>query len=318
MSTVLQQQPQQSVVRPSTSPSQRLRTTMAAARVSLSWFGVRKTLTTEQKAQAADTFGAEGAFLSAGKKLLDTRHPAYKAVTAVRTRAVKYWKELSLPYPEPGLRLIRQDAIEPFDSQMTTFRGELNEAVTALNRRYEALQAAARQRLGSLFNPADYPASLAGLFKIEWDFPSVDPPNYLQELSPDLYQQECERVAARFDEAVRLAEQAFMEELHDLVSHLTERLTGQTDGRPKVFRDSMVGNLTEFFERFQQLNVRSNEDLDQLVNQCQGIVRGVEPQLLRDNQGLRQQVAAELTQVENVLDSLLIDRPRRNILRRPK
>jgi hypothetical protein len=216
------------------------------------------------------------------------------------------------------LRLIRQDAIEPFDSQMTTFRGELNEAVTALNRRYEALQAAARQRLGSLFNPADYPASLAGLFKIEWDFPSVEPPNYLQELSPDLYQQECERVAARFDEAVRLAEQAFMEELHDLVSHLTERLTGQTDGRPKVFRDSMVGNLTEFFERFQQLNVRSNEDLDQLVNQCQGIVRGVEPQLLRDNQGLRQQVAAELTQVENVLDCLLVDRPRRNILRRPK
>jgi hypothetical protein len=114
----------------------------------------------------------------------------------VRTRAVKYWKELSLPYPEPGLRLIRQDAIEPFDAQMTAFRGELNEAVTALNRRYEALQAAARQRLGSLFNSADYPISLEGLLKIEWDFPSVDPPNYLQELSPDLYRQECERVTA--------------------------------------------------------------------------------------------------------------------------
>ena len=27
-------------------------------------------------------FGAEGDFLSAGKKLLDTRHPAFKAVTA--------------------------------------------------------------------------------------------------------------------------------------------------------------------------------------------------------------------------------------------
>ncbi|NLX97051.1 MAG: hypothetical protein GXY83_12825 [Rhodopirellula sp.] len=318
MSTVLQQQPQQSVVRPSTSPSQRLRTTMAAARVSLSWFGVRKTLTAEQRAQAADTFGAEGAFLSAGKKLLDTRHPAYKAVTEVRGQAVKYWKSLSLPYPEPGLRLIRQDAIEEFDSQMTEFCSKLNQAVTALNRRYEALKAAAQQRLGSLFNPADYPVTLEGLFKIEWDFPSVEPPNYLRDLHPDLYEQECERVAARFDEAVRLAEQAFIEELHDLVSHLTERLTGQTDGRPKVFRDSIVGNLTEFFQRFQQLNVRSNDDLDRLVEQCQGIVRGVEPQLLRDNQGLRQQVATELTQVENVLDSLLVDRPRRNILRRPK
>jgi len=46
---------------------------MAAARVAFCWFGVRKTLTPEQKAQAADTFGAEGQYLSAGKKLLNTR-----------------------------------------------------------------------------------------------------------------------------------------------------------------------------------------------------------------------------------------------------
>ncbi|HWL08258.1 MAG TPA: hypothetical protein VNQ76_07635, partial [Planctomicrobium sp.] len=65
-----------------TSASQRLRTTMAAARLSFTWLGVRKTLTVEQKNLAADSFGAEGKFLSAGKKLLDTSHPAFKAVTA--------------------------------------------------------------------------------------------------------------------------------------------------------------------------------------------------------------------------------------------
>ncbi len=69
----------------------------------------RKTLTPEQKSQAADTFGAEGEFLSAGKKLLDTRHPAFKAVTAVRGRMLSFWKGITLPYPEPGIRLIRQE-----------------------------------------------------------------------------------------------------------------------------------------------------------------------------------------------------------------
>ena len=39
-------------------PAQRLRTTMPAVRVSLSWLGVRKTLTPEQKAQTAATFAA--------------------------------------------------------------------------------------------------------------------------------------------------------------------------------------------------------------------------------------------------------------------
>jgi len=91
---------------------------MAAARLSLSWLGVRKTLTSEQKAIAADSFGAEGAYLSAGKKLLDTKHPAFKAVTGIKGRIVSLWKAMSLPYPEPGLRLIRQDQIEAFNHQM--------------------------------------------------------------------------------------------------------------------------------------------------------------------------------------------------------
>jgi len=305
-------------VRPSTSPSQRLRTTMAAVRISLSWLGVRKSLTPEQKAQAADTFGAEGAYLSAGKKLLDTKHPAYMAVTAIRGQIQSFWKGMSLPYPESGIRLIRQDQIETFNVRMAELQTELDEAVWRLDEHYAELRSAARQRLGSLFNPSDYPASLEGLFKVSWDFPSVEPPNYLQQLQPELYQQECQRVSARFDEAVRMAEEAFVDELAKLVSHLSERLSGKEDGKCKIFRDSAVENLTEFFERFRSLNVRSNEQLDELVDSAQQIVRGVEPQALRDNQFLRHTVAEQLGKVQNTLDELLVDRPRRNILRPPK
>lgn len=67
-----------------------MRTTMTAARLSFTWFGVRKSLTREQKEQAADSFGAEGEFLSAGKKLIDTQHPKFRAVTAVRSRTMNY------------------------------------------------------------------------------------------------------------------------------------------------------------------------------------------------------------------------------------
>ncbi|NLS92333.1 MAG: hypothetical protein GXX96_09165 [Planctomycetaceae bacterium] len=299
-------------------PAERLRTTMAAVRVSLSWFGTRKTLTSDQKAQAADTFGAEGAFLSAGKKLLDTRHPAFRAVTGVRGRLLGYTKSMSLPYPEPGIRLLRQDRIEPFNRQMHFFREELDEAVWRLDEHFAELKSAARDRLGSLYNPADYPGSLHGMFSVTWDFPSVEPPDYLRQLNPQLYEEECQRMQQRFSEAVRLAEEAFTAELAQLVSHLTERLSGQEDGKPKIFRDSAVGNLQEFFARFQDLNVRSNEELDRLVADAQRIVRGVEPQALRDSDGLRQHVATELSRVESVLDGLLVDRPRRRILRKPR
>src|SRR3954471_2626272 len=79
-------------------PARRLARTMAAVRVSFTWFGVRKTLTPQQRSEAAEGFGAEGTYLSATKKLLDTRHPDYRAVTAVRGRALQYWRGMSLPY----------------------------------------------------------------------------------------------------------------------------------------------------------------------------------------------------------------------------
>jgi len=103
-----------------------------------------------------------------------------------------------------------------------------------------------------------------------------------------------------------------------LVDHLSERLNGQDDGRPKVFRDSAVTNLREFFDRFRMLNVRSSEQLDELVANAQQMLGGVDPQQLRDNTGLRNRIVNDLTQVQSTLDGLMTDRPRRNILRRPQ
>src|SRR3954447_6541296 len=257
-----------SETRSTTTAPTRLRTTMAAVRVSFTWMGTQKTLSPEQKAQAAQPFDAEGTFLSAGKKLLDTRHSAFRAVTAIRGKIDAYWKGTSLPFPEAGVRLIKHDAVEAFAAQMADYRAELDDAVANLDRHYAELKQAAAERLGSLYNPSDYPETLVGLFGVSWDFPNVEPPDYLVQLSPGLYEQERARVTARFEEAVRLAEQAFLDEFARLVAHLSERLTDE-GGEGKVFRDSAVGNLVEFFERFRSLNVRSNEQLDALVAEAQ-------------------------------------------------
>ena len=296
-------------------PSQRLRQSFAAVRVSFTWLGVRKSLSADQKAQAAESFGAEGQYLTAAKKLIDTSHEAFQQVTAVRNRITSYWKGLSLPYPEQGIRLVRQEDVERFDRQMNLFKDELTQGVRNLNDHYHALKEAAQQRLGSLYNPSDYPPSLRTMFGVDWDYPATEPPEYLLRLNPHLYQQERNRIAARFDEAVKLAEEAFTSEFAKLVSHLSERLTSGVDGEKKVFRDSAVTNLTEFFNRFKALNVRSNADLDRLVETAQRTLQGVEPNAIRNSENLRQHVTSQLASVQSVLDGMLVDQPRRRILR---
>jgi hypothetical protein len=86
-------------------------------------------------------------------------------------------------------------------------------------------------------------------------------------------------------------------------------------GKPKIFRDSAVTNMSEFFTKFRELNIRSNGQLDDLIQRCESLMQGVPPQSLRDNDSLRRSLSTNLSAVQSSLDQLVVDRPRRRILR---
>jgi hypothetical protein len=297
------------------SPAQRLRRTAAAVRVMLHWWGVHRALTPQQREEIGSATSADARLLTAGKKLIDVRHEAFRRLTGIKTRIGNYWRGVSLPYVEPGVRLIRQSDIESFVHTMEGFRDELRQAEADLNAVYDQVKADARRRLGRLYNPGDYPSEIVNLFGVAWDFPSVEPPSYLMQVAPEVFAEERRRVAARFDEAVRLAEQAFAAEFARLLAHLTSRLTNGENGERQVFRDSVVNNLVDFFGRFHDLNVRSNPELDALVEQARRLVRGVTPQDLRDSDALRQEVASSMAQVRQQVEALITDVPRRRLVR---
>ena len=311
-----QREDSQPVTQQERNAASRLRTTMAAVKLAFTWLGVRRTLAPDQRTTAARVFHADRELLSASKLILDTKNPAYRAVATVRSEASSYWRTVTLPFPEAGIRLLPQNSLGMFASTMQTYRDRLQQAARELASQYDQIKSEAQRRLGTLFNPADYPSTLEGLFDMEWSVVPIEPPQYLMALSPEVYQQEQARVRERFESAVSLTEQAFATELQRLVSHLAERLTGLHDGQPKIFRDSAVENLRDFFDRFRRLNIRSNADLEALVEQAQQTITGIEPQTLRDSNRLRQMVANDFTRIESAVGELLVDRPRRNILRR--
>lgn len=293
--------------------AEQLRLETTAVRLRKTKWGVSKSLDKQQKQIAANPFGASADKLSASKKLVDTKHKKVKAVTSVFNRLTEYWKSVTVPYPEDGIRLIRSELVPEFDDQIARYQSELDGAVAQLNQVYWDLRRKAESDLGTLYDPADYPDNLDGLFSITVEYPSVEPDERLRQLNPRLYEREQRRIQSRFDEAVRLAEEAFMSELAGLVQHLCERLEGSADGKQKIFRNSVVENLTDFFDRFRQLNIGSSEQLDRLVAQAQGAVRGVTAQRLRDNADLRRTVQFALSSVQTRLDEMMVDRPKRDM-----
>jgi DNA polymerase III psi subunit len=297
-----------------TDTANELRQTMGAVRVSFSWLGTRRKLSDAQTKQAADTFHAETDLVTASKKLIDTKNPTYRVLTALKSQMSSYWRSMTLPYPQEGIRLIKQSDVAAFEAKMREFKEQLAAAAANLQLEYESVKEAARQKLGDLFNPADYPPTLEGVFDIKWEYPAVDAPNYLMNFNPELYEQEQRRIQGRFENAVLMAEQAFAERLQELVGHLIERLTDRPDGTKKTFNASAVENFKEFYENFRHMNVRSNAQLETLIRQANDLVSGVEIKDLRTNHDVRRNLSQQMATVQTALDNLITNAPRRRVL----
>jgi len=291
-----------------------LRQTMGAVKLSFSWLGTQRKLSDAQTAVAASTFEASTDLLTASKRLIDTKTPAYRELTAIKSQASAYWRSMTLPYPQEGVRLIRQSDVAAFEDKMREFKERLTAAAANLQLEYETLKNSAREKLGSLYNPDDYPASLEGVFSISWEYPAVEPPNYLMSFNPELYAQEQSRVQRRFEAAVVMAEDAFAAKLEDLISHLLERLTDEPDGTKKTFKASAIENFREFYDEFQRMNIRSNAQLERLVERATNIVGGVDAAELRKNNDVRSTIANQMNEVKTALNSLVTNAPRRRIL----
>jgi hypothetical protein len=291
-----------------------LRQTMGAVKLSFSWLGTQRKLSDAQTKQAADTFDAATDLVTASKRLIDTKHPAYRAATAIKSQAQAFWRGITLPYPQEGTRLIKQDDIARFEETMSGYKEQLAAAVSNLQLEYETIKNAAREKLGSLYNANDYPATLEGVFDISWEYPPVEPPRYLVALNPGVYQAEQGRVQQRFETAVAMAENAFAETLQELVSHLIERLTDEPDGTKKTFRASAVENFKEFYDNFRRMNVRSNEQLERLIENANSLVAGVDPKELRKNEQLQTQLRTQMGDLKNSLDNLITNAPRRRVM----
>src|SRR5262249_10959960 len=80
------------------SPAQRLRRTAAAVRVMLHWWGVHRALTSQQTEEFGAVTSADARLLTAGKKLGDTRHDAFRRLTSVGTRISSYGRPRRLAH----------------------------------------------------------------------------------------------------------------------------------------------------------------------------------------------------------------------------
>jgi hypothetical protein len=293
-----------------------LETNHQAISLSFRSLGLTRRVDESDRCEAAVMFEADSRSLAMQKKLLDTKNPAYAKVNSLKAKIRTYWLTNSLPYPEETIRLFKRSDIDQVVADLEAMKKEFEVAVEELENVYQDLVGEAKARLGRLYNPSDYPASILGSFDVTWRFHRLDPPDYLLTFKPELYRQEQQKMQDRFAEAVRMAEQAFAAEFGKLVSHLSEKLAGTNEeGKRNILKTPAIDNLTEFFDKFQKLNIRSNPELDKLVSDAKRMVQGITTDEIRHNYELRDKLAGGMDLIKEQLDEAITVEPSRRVKR---
>ncbi|MDI7266605.1 MAG: DUF3150 domain-containing protein [Myxococcota bacterium] len=258
---------------------------------------------------------ADKTMLHVSKAILES-----KELDAIKTLdgEMRTWLgKRALPSPfRKGTYLIPLALVEQVDARIAQYQEKRRGLVEGFLEVYDRSVDDARRRLNGLFDARDYPGAdkVRATFYVDVRYLAFGVPEKLEGIRKDLFEREKQKAEAQWKEASEEVRQALRAGLADLVDHMVERLQGNGDRKPKVFRDSLVANIQEYLDLFAPRNVTDDDQLAQLVDRCRGVLDGVDADALRSSAAIRTKVREGMAQVQAVLDPMVMDRPARRIV----
>ena len=249
---------------------------------------------------AVNKTDADADFLSIHKSLVSKE--CLKPIENIRNLARGWVANRSLPFTVTGVLFIPKDMIEDVDQMLSIYQNQFYEKVDCFVDDYEIYTRQAKDKLGELYNPTDYPKDIRRKFSFEWNFFVMAAPDKMSILSPEIYEREKENFQATMNEFEETAMQALRSTFSGMISRISERLSGD---KKKTFKDTTVTNIRQFIKDFNAMNITDDKELEMLVaraDECLGA--NITPEDLRTNDSLRLSLAGKMSFIDHQVSEL--------------
>jgi hypothetical protein len=165
--------------------------------------------------------------------------------------------------------------------------------------------------LGPLYNPNDYPGlgEISQGFGIDRRWVALGVP---EGLPPELREQAAEELRADLRNAAETIKDSLAQGLSELINHAKEVLEVKPGEKPKIVKESLIGNVLQFCEVFQLRNTQGDEQLAALVNEAKAALTGVDPEKCRKFAHIRSHAAEKFAELSGKIDSLITTRKSRH------
>ena len=258
---------------------------------------------------------ADKDLISAQKILLSCEH--LKTIDHYDGEIRRYLYTRCLPSLfKEGVYLVPIGMVEEVEAKLNAFADKRKQLVGAFVTAYPSLIEEAQKRLRAAFNPQDYPSSerMEANFRMEWRYIAFSVPGTLKTVSHEMFRKEQEKAQQQWAEALEEVRALLRTHLSELVQHLVDRLSGNDKGaKPKVFKNTLVTNMTEFLETFEARNLTDDMELASVVKRAKELLSGVDAQTLRTSTALRASLHEGFSDLKGTLDTLVVSKPTRAI-----
>lgn len=255
------------------------------------WTGTRKDDNVVAEVDAKHNAKNSGRF---SKFLISKEELESCAAFARGIRAYHY--KMTLPWMDNGARLLPANLFREYSTEMRRLKGEYEVLVQAFLQRYEAvLKPDARQRLGTLYDPEDYPAAseLQGKFGVATDIMPVPEGN---DFRVDVGDAERERIRRELDERVAERQRQAMNDAWRRVREVVSNIELRLSADKTIVRESLIENASELARLLPGLNVTQDPAMSMV---CRDITDHllVDVATLRRSRMARQRVAEKARQI---------------------
>ena len=209
---------------------------------------------------------------------------AFAALNATMSAARSRHYAQTLPWDDQGSRLLPVANYERYTELMDGLRERMVRERARFVEDYETNIDQARLDLGRLFRIEEYPSqdALRNRFALRYRIaPVPDADHFMAKLASDDTDRVKRDIENQIGEKLHDAVGDLYRRLGEAVERVSERLREDPDGKPLVFRDSMIGNIRELVDVVPRLNIFGDETLAQLCEQVKDRIASVEPDSLR-------------------------------------
>ena len=229
-------------------------------------------------------------------------NPHHEAVIRYAASCRLWNTQQTIPWSDSGPRIVTMENLfnGGYKKQLDDRKVEFERLTDVFMGVYPTLISAAAFQLGDLFNREEYPDPEEVVRKFKFNY-TLTPIPTAGDFRIDIGEQAKAELVAQyetaFNERLNHAMRDVWQRLYECLTHMSERLASDDEGKRKVFHGTILTNARELIGLLSRLNITNDPKLEEARRDLSAALVNTDIDTLKESDYIRENVKAKVDDI---------------------